>query len=281
MIGSLIISLKGTIDKPQLWNAETPYLYRVVFTVTKKDTFGNISEIDIEGCSMGIKEVSFDTKNHNQLCINKIPITIAGVNRHEFCPNEGRSISEELMQLDITLLKQFNFNAVRLSHYPNHYRWLELCDQYGLYVIDECNIETHGFQWSGQAVAYLSSLLEWIGAHLSRFVRMYERDKNFTCIIGWSLGNESGVGLAHQKMYNWCKLRESNGRFIQYESGGATSNVTDIICPMYLHPNWCIDQSIHDRKKRPVILCEYAHAMGNSSGLHHSSFFFFLFPFFF
>lgn len=280
-IGSLVITLTGIINTPQLWNAETPYLYRVVLTIIKKDSFGNISEIDVEGCSMGIKEVSFN-KEYNQLCINRIPITIAGINRHEFCPNNGRNISDELMLLDITLLKQFNFNAVRLSHYPNHHKWLELCDQYGLYVIDECNIETHGFQWSGQAVNYLSSSPQWYGAHLSRFVRMYERDKNFASIIGWSLGNESGVGISHHKMYNWGKLRETNGRFIQYESGCAVSKVTDIICPMYLHPNWCINQSIHDKKKRPVILCEYAHAMGNSSGIIISFYsFIFFFPSFF
>lgn len=166
---------------------------------------------------------------------------------------------------DALLLKKLGFNAVRSAHYPQHPFWLDLCDEVGLYVIDEANIETHGFQAIGQPIGYLSSLEEWRGAMLSRVSRMLERDKNHPCIIGWSLGNECGYGPNHREMYKWLKLRDPS-RFVHYESGGARSDVTDIICPMYQRPKWCIEQSLTDTHKRPVILCEYAHAMGNSGG---------------
>lgn len=256
-----LISVSGSIMNPYLWTAETPYQYLVIISLIDE----HAQEVDVESCCFGIKEVSISGPE-NQLLINGVPILIAGVNHHEFHPITGRSVSYDVMKSDALLLKEFNFNAVRLSHYPHHHYWLELCNKYGLYVIDECNIETHGFQWSGQAVGYLSSQPSWFDAHLSRMIRMYERDKNMTAIIGWSLGNESGVGEAHRKMYRWVKERDRSGRFVQYESGGATSEVTDIICPMYLRPDWCKEKSLNDPKKRPVILCEYAHAMGNSSG---------------
>ena len=169
------------------------------------------------------------------------------------------------MQRDAALLKQFNFNAVRLSHYPTHPRWLEICDECGLYVVDEANIETHGFQTLGQATNYLSGHKDWESSLLSRVVRMYERDKNATCIISWSLGNESGCGPTTLLMAEWLRNRDFS-RVVQYESGGARTTATDIICPMYQRPQWCRDQALYDPKKRPVILCEYAHAMGNSGG---------------
>jgi beta-galactosidase len=266
-VSTLAVSLNGTVLEPTLWTAETPHLYVVVMTILKQDLHlphDPPSEIDVESCEVGFKEVSISPAG--QLCVNRVPIRIAGVNRHEFHPMTGRSVSRQSMLQDILLMKEFHFNAVRLSHYPQHPHWLELCNRHGLYVIDECNIETHGFQWSGQAVNYLSSRPEWLDSHLSRLIRMYERDKNMTSVIGWSLGNESGVGEAHRKMYQWLHSRDQTGRIVQYESGGATSEVTDIICPMYLRPDWCQRKALTDPKQRPVILCEYAHAMGNSSG---------------
>jgi hypothetical protein len=268
---SSIVSLSGLIKCPSLWSAETPNLYTMIVSVVKAGSdFGSEegptqSELDVEGCRVGFKEVCVGGP-FNQLLVNRRPITIAGVNRHEFDCHNGRAVSEETMMLDASLMKQLNFNAVRLSHYPHHHRWLEICDAAGLYVIDEANIESHGFQLAGQPVGYLSSLPEWLGAHLSRAARMFERDKNVTSIIGWSLGNESGIGEAHRMMYAWLKARESSGRVVQYEPGGARSDITDVICPMYLRPGWCVNQAINDSKKRPVVLCEYAHAMGNSAG---------------
>lgn len=253
--------LTGSVMNPLLWTAETPYQYLIVISILDRDS----QEIDVESCCFGFKEISISGPD-NQLLVNGVPIMIAGVNHHEFYPSTGRSVSCHTMKTDAVMLKEFNFNAVRLSHYPHHHYWLEVCNKYGLYVIDECNIETHGFQWSGQAVGYLSSQESWLDAHLSRLIRMYERDKNMTAVIGWSLGNESGVGEAHKKMYRWIKQRDQSGRYVQYESGGAVSEVTDVICPMYLRPDWCMKKSQSDLKRRPVILCEYAHAMGNSSG---------------
>eukprot|EP01035_Chromulina_nebulosa_P018616 gene18616-24347_t len=152
------------------------------------------------------------------------------------------------------------------AHYPTNPRWLDICDESGLYLVDEANIETHGFQLLGQPVAYLSNQKQWESAMMSRLFRMVERDKNHCSIIIWSLGNESGAGFIHIKMSNLLRKRDPS-RYIQYESGGARSAATDIICPMYQRPKWCREQAVNDSKKRPVILCEYAHAMNNSCGV--------------
>ena len=260
--------LKNVITEPLLWSSETPDQYTLVISLHKNVSDAHesrLSALDIEVCHLGIREVGLYGP-HNQLCVNRVPLTIAGVNRTEFDCRDGRAVSKQLMELDMTLIKQMNFNAVRNAHYPPHPYWLELCAEAGLYVVDEVNIETHGFQCLGQAVGYLSSQPEWKGAHINRLVRMVERDKNNPSIIIWSLGNESGVGDAHRAMYAWLKVRDPS-RFVQYESGGGTSDVTDIICPMYRSPEWCRAKALYDgRKNRPVILCEYAHMMGNSGG---------------
>ena len=262
--GACIIS--AIVTNPSLWTAETPHLYILVLSLHSglEDAEKGSYPIDVEGCRVGIRDVRLHSVS-NALCVNDRPITIAGVNRHEFHPKTGRSVDESTMRLDAAILKQLNFNAVRLSHYPNHRRWLEICDEAGLYVIDEANIESHGFQVFGQAVGYLSHQPEWKGAMLSRIARMCERDKNYPCIIGWSLGNESGVGPNHEAGSAFLRSRDPR-RFVQYESGGACTKVTDIICPMYLRPAWCRNKAQNDPLKRPVILCEYAHAMGNSGG---------------
>mmetsp|Transcript_19151 Transcript_19151/g.32058 ORF Transcript_19151/g.32058 Transcript_19151/m.32058 type:complete len:1417 (+) Transcript_19151:42-4292(+) len=260
-IPSRAITLQGTVPHPNLWTAETPHLYTVVVTVLNSRT-GRV--IDVESSRIGIREVSVGGPD-NQFRVNRRAITIAGVNRHEFDSAQGRAVSEGSMQLDVMLMKKLNFNAVRLSHYPTHHRFMEICDAVGLYVCDEVNIETHGFQVAGQPVAYLSHLPEWRSAHLSRTIRMFERDKNCASVIYWSLGNESGVGPSHFAMYEWLKARDPR-RLIQYEAGGSATEVTDVICPMYQKPDWCMNQALNDSKHRPVVLCEYAHAMGNSGG---------------
>jgi beta-galactosidase len=148
------------------------------------------------------------------LRVNQKALVIAGMNRHEFDSRTGRAVSEESMRRDAILLKQLNFNAVRSSHYPQHPFWLEVCDEIGLYVIDEANIETHGFQVLGQPSGYLATLPEWRGAMVNRVTRMYERGKNFPCVIGWSLGNESGFGPTHDLMADWLRVRDPR-RFVQ------------------------------------------------------------------
>jgi len=173
---------------------------------------------------------------------------------------------------DIKLLKQNNFNAVRTAHYPNHPRWYELCDHYGLYLVDEANIETHGMFPMGR----LSQDPLWAGAYMARYTQMVERDKNHASIIIWSLGNESGHGPNHDAMYGWSKAFDPF-RPVQYEGGGSDTTATDIIAPMYARvdtdveddavPKWAIKKWLSlPGEHRPVILCEYAHAMGNSLG---------------
>ena len=256
---STVVTLSGTIILPKLWSSEDPFLYTVVLCLQGE------GESDVESMRIGFREVRIGGP-WNTLQINRKTLTIAGVNRNEFDCRQGRAVSKETMLKDIAILKQLNFNAVRTSHYPSHHLFMEMCDTAGLYVVDEANIETHGFQVLGQPVGYLSNQPEWKGAMLSRVSRMVERDKNYSCVIGWSLGNESGTGPAHDAMAEWIRARDTSGRFLQYESGGSCTALTDIICPMYRRPDWCQDMAVNDTKRRPVILCEYAHAMGNSAG---------------
>lgn len=181
-------------------------------------------------------------------------------------------VDEETMRRDIELMKQHNFNAVRCSHYPNHPLWYRLCDRYGLYVVDEANIETHGMQ----PMSRLADDPRWFAAFSERVTRMVQRDRNHCSIIIWSLGNESGHGSTHDALYRWVKSADPT-RPVQYEGGGANSAATDILCPMYARvdedqpfpavPKWSLKKWIGlPGENRPLILCEYAHAMGNSLG---------------
>lgn len=246
---------RKTIPNVKVWSAEHPDLYTLVLYL--KNEKGQ--ETEFTGCNVGFRTT--EIKN-GQLCINGVPVLIKGVNRHEHS-QQGRTVSRELMIKDIELMKRFNINTVRNSHYPTHPLWYELCNQYGLYVIDEANIESHGM---GYGPASLAKDSTWLAAHLDRTERMYERSKNHPSIIIWSLGNEAGNGINFEKTYDWLKARDSD-RPIQYERSGQNYN-TDIFCPMY--------RSLDDIKKyvrqespnvyRPLIMCEYAHAMGNSVG---------------
>eukprot|EP00241_Pyramimonas_parkeae_P000147 CAMPEP_0114238822 /NCGR_PEP_ID=MMETSP0058-20121206/8125_1 /TAXON_ID=36894 /ORGANISM="Pyramimonas parkeae, CCMP726" /LENGTH=1153 /DNA_ID=CAMNT_0001350949 /DNA_START=171 /DNA_END=3632 /DNA_ORIENTATION=+ len=252
------VRLQATVKEAQLWSAEHPALY--VAVVTLRDQQGQL--LDCESCQVGIREVKISDKC---LRVNGHAIMVAGVNRHEHCPERGKAVTEESMVRDILLLKQNNFNAVRCSHYPNHVRWYELCAQYGLYVVDEANIEAHGFESLFLPVSYLSNRPEWKAAHLDRMMCMVERDKNFPCIIMWSLGNEDGVGDAHVAMAEWTLLHDPT-RPIHYEPSGGRSAVTDVICPMYARVDTITRWAKDPNNKRPVILCEYQHAMNNSNG---------------
>ncbi|WP_024606745.1 glycoside hydrolase family 2 TIM barrel-domain containing protein, partial [Pseudoalteromonas sp. TAE80] len=253
------------IRSPKKWTAETPYLYRCV--VSLLDEQGNT--VDVEAYNIGFRKVEM---LNGQLCVNGKPLLIRGVNRHEHHPENGHAVSTADMIEDIKLMKQNNFNAVRTAHYPNHPLFYELCDELGLYVVDEANIETHGMFPMGR----LASDPLWAGAFMSRYTQMVERDKNHASIIIWSLGNECGHGANHDAMYGWSKSFDPS-RPVQYEGGGANTTATDIICPMYSR----VDTDIKDDavpkysikkwlslpgETRPLILCEYAHAMGNSLG---------------
>jgi beta-galactosidase len=253
-LGEIEIKLKQDVLSLAHWTAETPNLYTLLLSLS--DPSGTV--VETTSCKVGFRNVEI---KDGQLLVNGVAIHIKGVNRHEHDPQNARVVSEELMLKDIRLMKQFNINAVRTSHYPNVPRWYELCDQYGLYVIDEANIESHGISFDPDKT--LGNKPEWQAAHLDRTKRMVERDKNHPSIIIWSLGNEAGDGINFQATYAWIKKRDAT-RPVQYE--GAKKNPhTDIYCPMYARI-WQLKDYVQTEQPRPLIMCEYAHAMGNSVG---------------
>ncbi|XLT06049.1 hypothetical protein HN51_044798 [Arachis hypogaea] len=246
----------GKLQAPKLWSAEHPYLYTLV--VVLKDKTGNT--VDCESCPVGFRKVSTAYK---QLLVNGKAVVIRGVNRHEHHPRVGKA---NIIK-DLVLMKQNNINAVRNSHYPQHPRWYELCDLFGMYMIDEANIETHGFDY---CTHFKHPTLEpiWAAAMLDRVISMVERDKNHACIISWSLGNESGFGPNHFSLAGWIRGRDPS-RVVHYEGGGSRTPCTDIVCPMYMRV-WDMLKIANDpNESRPLILCEYSHAMGNSNGNLH------------
>lgn len=258
-------TLRLNVEHPALWSAETPNLYRAVVQLHTAD--GTL--IEAEACDVGFRQVCIE---NGLLLLNGKPLLIRGTNRHEHHPVNGQVMDEATMVQDILLMKQNNFNAVRCSHYPNHPLWYTLCDRYGLYVVDEANIETHGMVPMNR----LSDDPTWLPAMSQRVTRMVQRDRNHPSIIIWSLGNESGHGANHDALYRWLKS-EDPSRPVQYEGGGADTVATDIICPMYARvdqdqpfpavPKWSIKKWLSmPGEQRPLILCEYAHAMGNSLG---------------
>ncbi|MFC1726000.1 glycoside hydrolase family 2 TIM barrel-domain containing protein [candidate division KSB1 bacterium] len=242
------------VRTPDKWTAETPNLYTLVLVL--KDNSGKT--VEAVSCKVGFRKIEIRNK---QLLINGVPVYIKGVNRHEHEPETGRVVSEKYMIMDIQLMKQFNINAVRTSHYPNVPRWYELCDEYGLYVIDEANIESHGMGYDPDKT--LGNDPVWREAHIARAAAMLERDKNHPSIIIWSMGNEAGDGVNFEAVYKWIKERDPS-RPVQYEQADQKPH-TDIICPMYRTIDH-LKEYIKNGIDRPLILCEYAHAMGNSVG---------------
>jgi beta-galactosidase len=241
------------LENPAKWTAETPNLYTLLLTLRDK----NGEAIEVTAHKIGFREVEI---RGGQLLVNGQPIYLKGVNRHEHDPVDGHAVSVASMRRDIELMKQFNINAVRTSHYPDDPRWYALCDEYGLYVVDEANIESHGMGYGSESLAKDPS---WKEAHLDRTRRMVERDKNHACIIVWSLGNEAGNGVNFRTNYDWIKQRDPS-RPIQYERAELAEN-TDIYCPMYADISH-LRRYASREQRRPLILCEYAHAMGNSVG---------------
>ena len=241
------------IAEVKAWNAEHPNLYTLVLEL--KDAQGKVTELT--GCEVGFRTSEI---KDGRFCINGVPVLVKGTNRHEHS-QLGRTVSKELMEQDIRLMKQHNINMVRNSHYPTHPYWYQLCDRYGLYMIDEANIESHGM---GYGPASLAKDSTWLTAHMDRTHRMYERSKNHPAIVIWSLGNEAGNGINFECTYDWLKSVEK-GRPVQYERAELNYN-TDIYCRMYRS----VDEiKAYVGKKdiyRPFILCEYLHAMGNSCG---------------
>ena len=247
------LGFEAKVESPRKWSAEDPYLYTALLRL--KNDGGDV--IEIQSCRVGFRKVEI---SNGQLKVNGKAIYIKGVNRHEHDPYTGHYVSEESMVADIKLMKQHNINTVRTCHYPDAPRWYELCDKYGLYVIDEANIESHGMGYGDESLAKDP---KWMKAHMERTMRMVERDKNHPCIIIWSLGNEAGDGINTEATSRWIHERD-NSRPVQYERAKERPH-TDIVCPMYDRIEEIVEyaQENHDR---PLILCEYAHAMGNSVG---------------
>jgi beta-galactosidase len=263
------------IKNPKKWSSDVPNLYTLLLTV--KDTKGNA--IQHTSTKVGFRELKIDKRG--RFLVNGNPVKMIGVNRHDHHMTKGKALSRKDIEEDVKLLKKFNFNAVRTSHYPNDPYFYDLCDKYGLYVMDEANLETHGVR------GLITNSPEWGAAYLERAIRMVERDKNHASIVFWSLGNESGMGANHAAMSGWIKDYDPT-RFVHYE--GAQGDPTDdkykknntrlgygnptdpkwvdMLSRMYPTPSEyqnLIDVT-NDIDTRPVIMCEYAHAMGNSVG---------------
>ncbi|MFA6129147.1 MAG: glycoside hydrolase family 2 TIM barrel-domain containing protein [Bacteroidales bacterium] len=247
------VKLVIAVGNPAKWTAETPNLYTLITTLT--DSKGNFIEAIPQ--TIGFRKVEIKGA---QLLINGQPILIKGVNRHEMDPLTATWVSRERMEQDIKLFKELNINALRTCHYPNDPFIFELCNKYGIYVVGEADIESHGMGYGKESLAKFPS---WYQAHFDRFSRMIERDKNQPSIIIWSMGNEAGDGINFEQMYAWGKKRDTS-RPIQYERAGMSAH-TDIYCPMYDAP-WDLEKYANSNPARPLIQCEYAHAMGNSEG---------------
>ncbi len=250
-----VIDLESMVEDVKPWSAEDPACYVMSVGLTNPHDKQNDQFIQK---NIGFRSISIQ---NNQLLINGKAIYMKGVDRHETDPFSGHVVSRESMEQDIRLMKENNINAVRSSHYPNHTYWYDLCDIYGLYVIDEANIESHPLALSEST--QLGNEMSWYPAHLERIKRMYFRDRNHPSIIIWSLGNEAGEGDLFRSCYQWLKEQDSS-RPVQYEPAGQ-EDYTDIFCPMYPRPQSLVDYAENNPGK-PAIMIEYAHAMGNSVG---------------
>jgi len=259
------VETAAAVPSPRKWNPEEPCLYELLLSL--RDAKGKT--VEVERLHVGFRQVEVKGQ---RILVNGAPIKIRGVNRHDMSPDAGHAVSIGLMELDVRLMKQHNVNAIRTSHYPPDPRLLDLCDRYGLFVIDEADLETHGMAPWGR----LSQDPEWEAAYLDRAVRMVERDKNHPCVIMWSLGNESGYGRNHDAMARWMRQADPT-RLIHYEGADCVQraeknphplarDLFDVESEMYPHVDRLIEKGKVADDPRPFFLCEYAHAMGQGPG---------------
>ncbi len=254
--GTARVAFTARLEGVRAWSAETPHLYPLLIEV--RSASGEILSVVREDVGFRRLEV-----RGGQLLFNGRAITIRGVNRHETHPETGHVVDVATMLRDLRLMKRHNVNAVRSAHYPNDPRWYDLTDRYGLYVVDEANIESHPLAIHEET--QLGNEMSWLPAHLDRTRRMVERDKNHPSIILWSLGNEAGEGKVFEATYAWIKGRDPS-RPVQYEPAGREP-YTDVFCPMYPPIERLVDYATEEPPPaRPLIMIEYAHAMGNSVG---------------
>lgn len=250
--GSGSLSAAMEVKNPLKWSAEMPNLYCLTATLKNGNDILEVIPVKVGFRKVEIKDA--------QLLVNGQPVLIKGANRHEMDPDYGYVVSRERMLQDIRIMKQFNINAVRTCHYPDDNLWYELCDEYGLYVVAEANVEAHGMLYTNNQLSKHPSFAK---AHLERNQRNVQRSYNHPSVIIWSLGNETGPGPNFEACYRWIKAEDAT-RPVQYEQAGH-DYYTDIFCPMYLWYSACEDYAKSNATK-PLIQCEYAHAMGNSMG---------------
>ena len=258
--GSADVEFSKSIAKVALWSYEQPNLYTTVVALKGVDG----ATIEASSCRTGFRKVEI---REGQLLLNGKRIMINGVNMHEHHHATGHVVDREMMMRDIALMKQYNINAVRTSHYPQPTEWYDLCDEYGILLVDEANIEAHGCgtdYHSSYVDFHPSHREEWKGTHHDRVRAMVERDKNHPSVIIWSMGNESSDGEVYGEMYEWIHKRDKS-RFVQLEQGYGGPH-TDIICPMYPDMNDFRRYAERKNMRKPYIMCEFAHAMGNSTG---------------
>ncbi|MCF8222399.1 MAG: DUF4981 domain-containing protein [Bacteroidales bacterium] len=257
---SRLINFTADIEDVKKWSAETPELYTLVINLY--DSEGNV----LESVSDRIGFRSVELKD-SRFLINGEYVYLKGVNLHEHHDVNGHVTDRETMMKDIMMMKSHNINAVRTSHYPQPELWYDLCDKYGIYLVGEANIESHGMGYNKDVT--LAGKEEWAASHLDRAIRMVERDKNHPSVIIWSMGNEAGDGKNFVDIYKWIKKRDKT-RPVQYERAEKITNTpehhTDIWCPMYARIPYLENYALDKESYRPLILCEYAHAMGNSVG---------------
>ena len=255
------VTFNSVVNNVNKWSSETPYLYRYILKLEST----NPAENSVIYGKAGFRKV--EIKNA-QLLVNGKAILVRGVNTQDHHETKGRTPDRPTMRRDLELMKQNNINAIRMSHYPHDPYLYELCDEYGMYVVDEANIESHGMGVDGQNISFESKhpsyVPMWFPAHLDRIARMLETDKNHPSIIIWSMGNECGNGPVFHEAYKWLKNRDAS-RPVHFEQAKENAN-TDIVAPMYPTIKYMKEYAAATDKTRPFIMCEYAHAMGNSTG---------------
>ena len=251
------IEFSKQIANVKKWSAEEPNLYTLVLEL--KDNNGGVAEAT--SIKVGFRTAEVKDK---QFKINGQPVLIKGVNVHEHSEYTGHYVTEELMRKDFELFRKYNVNTARTSHYPQPEMFYKLADEYGIYVIDEANVESHGMGYSLSKGGTLGNDPLFLEDHMNRTIGMVERDKNHPSVVTWSLGNEAGNGFNFYETYLWTKKRDTT-RPVQYERAVLEFN-TDIFCPMYALPETIVEYAKNPKADRPLILCEYAHTMGNSLG---------------
>ncbi len=248
------VNFKTELRSVKQWSAEIPYLYTLFITL--KNEKGEVMEVVPQRVGFRTVEIV-----GSDFLVNGKRVFLKGVNRHEHHPTRGHALTPEDMRKDMEMMKKLNVNAVRHSHYPPDPYWMELCDEFGLYVVDEANIESHGLGYD--LAVTLGNNRKWRNPHFERIRRMYERDKNYTSVVTWSLGNEAGNGVNMYEAYDWLKKTDAT-RPVQYERAEFDFN-TDMIVPQYPEPDWLVEYS-RGKENRPLIMSEFAHIMGNSLG---------------